>query len=668
MALFYPLVSGNEKTIISSIMVGSLALGTVGFSHAPRAAFWYLGIHTVTMTLVPLACGLYWGSSPDLLISALAVVAGVAICNAALERARSQMKAFANHESLLHKSEMVDLLLKDYEEQGVEWVWRTDVNGRILTCPQQVLEHISNDEKGNDKFDLLQSFADHIAPQGENDLERIRTAFQAQQEFHDVNLPLFCNVRNSLRWLMVRGRPQFEGEDFVGFRGIIADATSGMEVQKQTEFLAENDALTATFNRNYIQARLDELHPGQDNATAYLIDLDGFKQVNDSYGHAVGDKLLQHVAHRLNEVVGDKGAVSRLGGDEFLILIKHSGEHPHDERVEEKLDAQFLTSLCEPFSIAQYDISISASIGIAHFPSDTAAGSALLNQADLALYAAKKSGRNKSVTFVPSMQEGLQKRLVVTERLRHALRHGQIKSHYQPQFCAKTSRLLGFEALARWTDSELGVVGPDIFIPIAEETGLIHELGENSLRMACKDALTWAVPDGDLPLTVAVNVSPVQVMRGNIVAIVKSVLAETGLPPERLEIEVTEGVLIEDMAGTSQVLGDLAALGVRIALDDFGTGYSSLSYLRALPLHSLKIDRSFIADLAELEAQSVVQTVIDLCRRLDLDVVAEGVETKVSVQTLREMGCVVLQGYYFSRPVPASKVQNLLESVTQAAA
>ncbi len=664
--LIFPFVSGNEKTIMTIVMTGSLALATVGFSHAPRAAFWYLGIQTATLTTVPLVYGLYWDSTPDLVIAGLALIASAAISNTVLERARSQMKAFVNHESLLQKTEVIDLLLKDYEEQGVEWIWRTDSDGYVLTCPQQVLELISDAEETGDGLLMLESLAGHVDPEGISDLDRVTAAFAARREFHNVTLPLYSSSKGTLRWIMMRGRPQFEGTEFVGFRGIFADATTGVEAQKQVEFMAERDPLTGAFNRNYIQTHLEGFDPRQDRSAAYLIDLDGFKQVNDSYGHSVGDKLLQQVTQRLNQTVGDTGIIARLGGDEFLILADEPTDDPGpDERT---LACRLLARLSEPYLIEQYDILLSASIGTADYPRDTTHGPSLLNLADLALYAAKRSGRNRCVAFVQSMQEGLQKRMVVTNRLRQALRRGQIIPHYQPQYCAKTLKLMGFETLARWTDSELGAVGPDIFIPIAEETGLIHDIGEALLRAACRDALTWTTPDGASPPTVSVNISPVQVMRGNVVKMVKSVLDQTGLPPQRLEIEVTEGVLIDDMAGTSAVLNALSELGVSIALDDFGTGYSSLSYLRALPLHRLKIDRSFVADIEDPEAQSVVQTIVDLCRRINLEVIAEGVETVQAVETLSEMQCAVLQGYYFSRPVPASKIPGLLENRAKSAA
>lgn len=666
MVLFFPAVEGDSKTILMTVMAGSLALGTVGFAQAPRAAFWYLGIQTTTATLVPFFYGVTRGNPSDIVLGVLALFAGGAIFNAALERARTQMKAVINHETLTQKTEVIDLLLKDYEEQGAEWVWRTGPDGKVLSLPQPVLELMTGSRVEDVKADLFEIFAAHMDPAGVADLAKVGYAFETRQEFHNVTLPFYSASKGALRWIMVRGRPQFEGEEFVGFRGIFADSTTTVEAQKQVAFLAEHDPLTKAHNRNLVQSKLRALDPASDKIMAYLIDLDGFKLVNDSYGHTIGDQLLKLVAKRLKELVSTGDVVARLGGDEFLILTSKSTKH---EGLDENgLSMRLLSKLSEPYLVGQYDIALSASIGTANFPQDTQNGPHLLNLADLALYAAKGSGRNRSVAFLASMQDGQQKRILVTERLRYAVENRIIIPHYQPQYCTQTGAVTAFEALARWTDPELGVVGPDVFIPIAEETGLIHDIGKDLLFASCADACTWRVPDGATQPRVCVNVSPVQMMRGDVVTLVKDALAQTGLPPERLEIEVTEGVLIDDMASTRETLSELSKIGVGIALDDFGTGYSSLSYLPALPLHRLKIDRSFVGDLGNPEAQSVVQTIIDLCQRLDLSVVAEGVETADHVKTLTEMQCDILQGYYFSRPLAAAALQPLLDKQSTQAA
>lgn len=658
MVLFYPVVTGDGKTILTTVMAGSLALGTVGFSQTPRAAFWYLGIQTVTLTTVPLVFGMISGGPYDFVIGVLALFAGLAVLNAVVELARGQMRGFINHEAVIQKSEVIDLLLKDYETQSSDWVWQTGSEGQVLRFPNQVLELISGTDERADDATLYDILASNMDPMGDGDLAKVAQAFEEENEFHNVTLPFFSTSKGQLRWIMMRGRPQFNNDEFLGFRGIFADATTTVEAQKQVEFLAKHDPLTGTSNRNLVQSRLQQLAPETDSIMAYLIDLDGFKLVNDSYGHTVGDDLLSCVARRLTEIADPDDVIARLGGDEFLILTQRSSKR--EGLQEDALSDRLLSALSTPFRVGQYDIALSASIGTANFPQDTTDGPHLLNLADLALYAAKRSGRNRCVAFVPHMQDGLQKRMMVTERLRNAVQNNEIIPYYQAQYCTQTEQIIGFEALARWTDPELGMVGPDMFIPIAEETGLIHDIGQNLLLKACQDALSWRVPQGSLQPRVCVNVSPVQVMRGDLVGLVGAALETTGLPPNLLEIEVTEGVLIDDMIGTRTVLTDLSQMGVGIALDDFGTGYSSLSYLRALPLHRLKIDRSFIAEIDELEARSVVQTIIDLCRRLDLTVIAEGVETEDHVRTLAAMHCEILQGYYFSRPLNAEATQDLL--------
>ena len=656
-ALFYPFVDGDDKTVLLVVMVGSLALGTVGFSQAPPAAFWYLGIQSVTLVSVPFGHWLLTGSRQELLLSVLAVVASAAILNSVLERAKAQMRAFKDHEALAQQTEVVDLLLKDYEEQGSEWIWRTDAGGNLVSSPRQVLGLLGIDESALHQTSLLAAISTAVEPEGQADVDKVKDAFAAKSELHNVTLPLRQNSDGALRWIVMKGRAQFEGTRFSGYRGIFADATATVEAKKQTEYLAAHDPLTGTYNRNLVHAKLSELDAGADHALVFLIDLDGFKQVNDGYGHSIGDALLKVVADRLLNVVGEQGIVARLGGDEFLVMCTPKADQMHI--LHEDLGQKLLRALSEPIVIDQFDIGLSASIGVAKFPNDTDHGPNLLNLADLALYSAKRGGRNRYVTFVKKMQDGLQKRLLVTERLRRAVQLGEVASMYQPQYCAQTGHLVGAEALARWTDAELGFVGPDVFIPIAEETGLIHELGEQLLRNACLDALTWSVQGHGSPPDLAVNLSPVQVMRGNVARMIKSVLAETGFPPERLEIEITEGVLIDDVQATRFLLEELSDAGIKVALDDFGTGYSSLSYVRALPLNRLKIDRSFIFEIEESEAQSIVSAIVGLCDRLNLEVVAEGVESREAVEILRDLGCDVLQGYYFSRPLDAHAFEEL---------
>ncbi len=663
MILFYPFVEGDSKTVLTSIMMGSLALGTVGFSQAPPAAFWYLGIQAFTLFSIPTLHGMLNGAPQDILLGVLALVAAAAIFNAVLERAKSQMRAFKDHEDLAHKTEVVDLLLKDYEEQGNEWIWRSDANGLLVSCPRPVLALLGIESERMAQTELFEAIKTKVEPDAKSEVHKISRAIAERADLHDVTLPLRHAPSGDVKWIAMKGRPQFESDEFAGYRGIFADATVSVEAKKQIEFLATHDPLTGTGNRNLVHTKLKELDPTQHNALVFLIDLDGFKQVNDAYGHAVGDRLLKRVARRLLVQVGNDGLVARLGGDEFLILCRLHADEMHV--LHEDLSQRILKTLSEPFGIDQYDIGVSGSVGIAKFPLDTEDGLLLLNQADLALYEAKRKGRNQSVTFVKKMMDGVQKRIIVTERLRRAVQEGEIEPHYQPQYCARTGMLVGAEALARWYDAELGVVSPDVFIPIAEETGLIHALGEQLLRRACLDALEWPQGEDDEPLTLAVNLSPVQVMRGNVSQIVKRILSETGFPPSRLEIEITEGVLIGDVQATRFLLDELSDEGIAIALDDFGTGYSSLSYVRALPLSRLKIDRSFTFEIEKSETQSIVSAIVGLSERLGLEVVAEGVESQNAMEILRDLGCDVLQGYYFSKPLALEGFRDLTREDTK---
>ncbi|WP_187428016.1 hypothetical protein ROLI_001280 [Roseobacter fucihabitans] len=661
MVCFYPVVSGDQKAVLTCIMAGSLALGTVGFSRTPAAAFPYLGMLTLVSFLVAFGTGIATGSRTDFLISFLALVAGAGVFNAVLERAKSSMKAFNDHEQLVQKSEVIDLLLKDYEEQATEWLWQTNSALCIQSAPQPVLDMLGVPQHEATRFCLLGAIEGRLCGNSLDEFLRLKKAISDQVEFHDI-LVLITDVQDGMRrWIMMRGRPQYENGQFSGFRGIFADATMTVEAKKQVEFLASHDVLTGIYNRNALQDRLTDLDPDHEHAAVFLVDLDGFKQVNDSYGHGVGDRLLQVVARRLCDGIAANDFVARLGGDEFLVLMKTPQELPVATLT--AIGDRMVRDLSQPYLVDHLDLSLSASVGLARFPQDSRDGEDLLVQVDLALYAAKNGGRNQCRMFVQEMQKGLQKRLIITERLKAAVAREEIVPFYQPQYSLVDGGLVGCEALARWADAELGFVGPDIFIPIAEQTGLVTVLGEQLLKRACLDALTWSTPDRGLgcPM-VCVNISPIQFERDDIAKMVRRVLDDTGLPAARLEIEVTESVLIADTQKAAATLLELSDMGVTIALDDFGTGYSSLSYLRSLPLNRLKIDRTFVRDMHERPAQQIVNAIIQLGANLGLCVIAEGVETEEQRQMLAKMGCQDGQGYLFSAAVPARDVHRLIEA------
>jgi len=383
----------------------------------------------------------------------------------------------------------------------------------------------------------------------------------------------------------------------------------------------------------------------------FLLDLDRFKSINDTFGHAAGDRLLRLCARRLKACMRQTDTLARIGGDEFA-LIQVGVEKAEQAQA---LCRRLLGALVEPFDLDGYEIIITASIGVALAPGDAEEPARLLQHADVALYRAKDEGRNTFRFFEPEMDRRLQNRRALECDLRAALARDQIEVHYQLQVDLRSQEPVGVEALARWHHPERGWVPPQEFIAVAEETGLILPLGERVLRMACAQMVAWP------QLRLSVNLSPVQFRHGDLVALVSSALRESGLDARRLELEVTEGVLLSDTVSALATLASLRKLGVRIAMDDFGTGYSSLGYLQQFTFDTIKIDRSFVGAIERRsEAEAIVRAVVGLGHSLGIRTCAEGVETAGQFAFLEGEGCDEVQGYYFSRPVPASDLAPLL--------
>ena len=389
------------------------------------------------------------------------------------------------------------------------------------------------------------------------------------------------------------------------------------------------------------------------SAAVLLIDLDGFKQVNDTRGHPVGDALLRQVAERLQHCAGSEDRVMRLGGDEFAIV-----RLCRQQRRDSTSLARFVVSeLGKPYEVEGQHLCISASVGIALYPSGGEGLDDLLRSADIALYYVKSDGGNGHRIFDPAMAETVRTRRALEMDLREALSRGEFEVYYQPLVQLETRRVSGFEALVRWHHPLLGMVLPGRFIPIAEETGMIAQIGEWVLRQACREATRW--PPGT---RVAVNLSPVQFERSDIVDIVASALRDSRLPPGLLELEITEGVVMRDMGDVLDTMRGLAGLGVRLALDDFGTGYASLSYLRCFPFDKVKIDASFLSDMKG-DGGTIIRAVLGLCSHLRLDTLVEGVETEEQLNWLRAEGCCEVQGHLFSPPRDATLVADIISAV-----
>jgi len=432
---------------------------------------------------------------------------------------------------------------------------------------------------------------------------------------------------------------------------IFADITERKQAEERMRHIAQHDALTGLPNRLALLMRLAQLLPEarrhQWNVAIMFLDLDRFKIINDTLGHQVGDELLREVASRLSRVVRETDFVARLGGDEFVVLLP-AVTTPADAAM---VAGKIISALAVPVQAEGHELHTSPSIGISLFPDDGPDGDAILRNADTAMYHAKAAGRNNYQFYAAEMNQAANERLDIERKLRHAIGRNELALCFQPQFRADGSRPTGVEALIRWHHPEDGIISPVRFIPVAEETGMIVEIGEWVLQTACREMKNW-IDAGLAPLRVAVNVSARQLRRRDFCETVAGVLAESGLPPELLELEITESSVMENPEEAIHILQRLGRMGVTLAIDDFGTGYSSLAYLKLFPIDHLKIDRSFVADIEhDLNDRAIAFGTIALAHSLGLNVIAEGVETEDQLELLRANGCDEVQGYLFSKPL-----------------
>ncbi|HVJ43439.1 MAG TPA: EAL domain-containing protein [Dongiaceae bacterium] len=535
--------------------------------------------------------------------------------------------------------------------------WVIDANAAICNMvglsSRQIIGH-----------NVLEVVADNYQAQVTAHLDATQAANQGPEPGQDAaaadllaERPIEINLRHSdghlfaVEYLSRR----LQGEE--GLRVVaVRDISERKAAEERIRHLANHDALTGLPNRTLFQDRLTQAvarsKRGTSTAAVLCLDLDRFKNVNDISGHDVGDELLRQVAHRLSNSVRADDTVARLSGDEFAI-IQVGVAHPDGPAI---LADRLVKVLAHPFEIGGHQVTITTSLGIALFPGDGEDDEELLRAADTALYRAKAAGRGTYRFFEAEMDVRLQERRWLERELRQALANQQLDLHYQPLVDCQNVKLMGFEALARWIHPQRGFIPPADFIPLAEESGLILPLGRWVLRRACRDAMSWPADT-----IVAVNLSPAQFRQNDIVREVLNVLEETGLPPERLELEITEGVLIDDTERVLATLSALKAAGVRLSLDDFGTGYSSLSYLQRFPFDKIKIDRSFIAELeGNSDSMAIVRAVIALGRSLRITVTAEGVETQQQLALLRAEQCDQAQGFLIGRPQPQAEARALL--------
>jgi diguanylate cyclase (GGDEF)-like protein/PAS domain S-box-containing protein len=449
---------------------------------------------------------------------------------------------------------------------------------------------------------------------------------------------------------------------------VFRDVSTARALSLRMSYLVQHDNVTGLPNRILLNDRLTQAmamaQRHQRKLALLFLDGDRFKHINDSLGHATGDRLLKSVAERLLACVRSSDTVSRQGGDEFVILLSEV-RHAHDAALSAE---KILLAMSTPHSIGDHDVHLTVSIGIVTYPDDGTDAETLVRNADFAMYHAKNSGRNNYQFFKPDMNVRAVERQSLENGLRDAMERGEFVLHYQPKMNLETGTIIGVEALIRWYHPERGLVPPVQFIPIAEECGFIVAIGQWVLREACRQARAWQ-DAGLRPMRIAVNVSAVELRATDFVAGVRDILAETGLDPCYLELELTETFLMQDSKSTAAVLQALKDMGVQLALDDFGTGYSSLSYLKRFPIDTLKIDRSFVRDLTtDADDASIVTAVISMGKSLHMGVVAEGVETAEQLAYLREQNCPAGQGYYLGRPVAAGEFTALLSAAQSKAA
>lgn len=545
---------------------------------------------------------------------------------------------------------------RDLTDLSTDWYWEQDAELRFTSAAVDKLGLDAGEYIGSTRWDLP------MVGVSEEQLQVHRETLEARRPFRDFVYQRYDSAGN-LRTISVSGRPIFDEQGvFRGYRGSGKDITEQKQAEERIRHMAHHDTLTGLPNRALLHDRI-----GQNIArtrrngrvmTLLFIDLDRFKNVNDSLGHAVGDQLLKAVAGRLQECTRGTDTVARIGGDEFVIVLVDL-RHPEESG---QIAHKVLDALSEPFAIGGHELHVTPSIGICAYPGDGPDAETLMRNADTAMYHAKEMGRNNYQFFTPEMNAAAQQRLVLENDIRRALERHEFTLYYQPQIDLARGTIVGMEALVRWRHPKRGLIPPSEFIALAEETGLILPLGEWVLREACTQIRRWR-DSGHPDLQVAVNLSARQFRREGIVDMLAQVLQNAGIPAQCLELEITEGVIMQHTEEVMRAFERLHGMGVQIAIDDFGTGYSSLGYLKRFPIDSLKIDQSFVRDITtDPDDAAIVTAIIAMAHSLGLEVVAEGVETEQQLAFLSRLRCDKAQGYHFGRPAPAAEFEQLLES------
>ncbi|HXH53602.1 MAG TPA: EAL domain-containing protein [Sphingomicrobium sp.] len=641
--LWFGLVDVEHQMMLGIVIVALMSAGSVTLGSVPQASLAYITI----MMLGGLAMTTRFA---DPIHSLLIIVFSAVIARAAIATGRRFIGYVRSQIELQEQSELIKLL-REFEASGCDWLWETGSDGNLSYMSPAMAE-----AAGAPLAKLIGRNAQKVldpdgrAAQLSAGVRTIRDHVSRREAFRDVAIP----VQHGRRWWSLSGKPLFDASgEFLGWRGVGSDITDVRLTGTDSVRAARLDPLTGVANRLLLREQLEEALlrqlGGEGGCALLLVDLDRFKLVNDTLGHSVGDQLLCDVARRIEACIGNDGVVGRLGGDEFAIVWRGDT----DDETLAAVAGRVIDDVNRTLTIGAAQIRVGATIGIARAPVDGDREEVLMRCADLALYRGKEAGRGGYAFFEPQMFVDADDYRSLENDLRNALGSAGLDLHYQPIVDAETDAVVAREALLRWNHPTRGSIPPDQFVPIIEDAGLMHQIGEWVIRQACAEAVSW--PDD---ICIAVNISAAQLSGPGITETVVSALAASGLAPERLELEVTERIFLGDDASTLAALERLRSIGVRLVLDDFGKGYSSFGYLSRASFAKIKIDRSFVHGAAQgqRECVAIVKAILALAKGLDMDVTAEGVENEHEAQAMRELGCDHLQGFLFAVPLPAGEL------------
>jgi len=641
--------TSDQRMFLSVLVAAMMSAGTLTMVSVPPAALMYVSMMLFATVLITV-------EQNAMMMLLLATLYASMLCWAVIANARHFIDHIRARFELEERGEIIQLL-REFQASGSGGLWELDSELRLVNLSAEVAHAIDSTVEvviGMPCAELLDP--GRIATQYSTGMRSLFAHFEAGTPFRDLAIPAL----RSGRWWSLSGKPIRDRDGVIlGWRGVVSDITELRLSGDDAVRAARRDPLTGLANRLLVRELLEEMLLMQWREQAgcglLLVDLDRFKLVNDTLGHAIGDQLLVQVARRLEESVGEGGRVGRLGGDEFAIVWHGDSSRETLTRLAERI----IADLSRSFTIGAAILHVGATMGIASGPADGALEEQLMRSADLALYRAKAAGRGGYAFFERYMFDEAEDHRLLENDVRTALHNDGLRLAYQPIVDARTGEEVGREALLRWSHPVRGEIPPDLFVPIIEDTGLIHQIGDWVIREACIEAASW--PDA---LTVAVNVSAAQLSGAGLAQTVLGALAKSGLAPARLELEVTESVFLGDDAVTLASLERLRALGVRMVLDDFGKGYSSFGYLSRARFSKIKIDQSFVraAATGERESAAIVHAILALARGLGVATTAEGVETAAQAEVMRDFGCDQLQGFHFGRPVAARDLAGHADS------